>query len=623
MSLFVLLGLLGGLIVPPGATFTACRTDAAGLYHYELNPVRGLDDSTVPLGGNWGVTVNMGNVDSDPAPEIGVRVAKYTGTSYISRLVMLDDDLSELWARDIGDLGNVEVAGFTFADLNRDDRDEVLFPLSEVYFNTYPQYKGRVYALDGATGQDLLGWPYILPGWPEDPYMKPYSELVVADLDNNGTMEVLCEVSDNNSVRKSGSALYCLSATGDSLWKYWFYQDTTMRHGQWNKPAVADLDGDGTLEIICHEAKFNGQNPWNLLERRLFILNWDGSLRRQVRTEGPGSSFNPDYAPPVVADVDQDGDWEIVYVRRPGYVEVVDTTLNRLPGWPVDLTADAGYLYAGYTLCFSAPAVADMDGDGDLEIVVGSFGDRRSQFDWSGTIHALHHNGTPVTGFPYETRNGVWYSPGLADLDGQPGLEIFTAGCDSAFYVVTNSGDSLAGWPRRGFPTYWLPDEGSMGFLEGRIPMSKTAQLCDIDADSLIELLMSGADDRLYALSSAGPWNPAATPLATYHYDQWRTGWYRLSPTGVAEDRGSFDARRSTPNATVVRGVLDLPRDMTEVSGISDRVPRPALLDAAGRRVLDLKPGPNDVSRLAPGVYFVHSSFGIRHSSFSRVILAR
>jgi len=30
-------------------------------------------------------------------------------------------------------------------------------------------------------------------------------------------------------------------------------------------------------------------------------------------------------------------------------------------------------------------------------------------------------------------------------------------------------------------------------------------------------------------------------------------------------------------------------------------------MDAAGRKVLDLRPGANDISRLSPGVYFVRS----------------
>jgi len=54
-------------------------------------------------------------------------------------------------------------------------------------------------------------------------------------------------------------------------------------------------------------------------------------------------------------------------------------------------------------------------------------------------------------------------------------------------------------------------------------------------------------------------------------------------------------------------------------SGTSDRVPRPSLLDAAGRKVLDLKPGANDVRRLAPGVYFVLTEA----SAVAKVVLAR
>jgi hypothetical protein len=56
---------------------------------------------------------------------------------------------------------------------------------------------------------------------------------------------------------------------------------------------------------------------------------------------------------------------------------------------------------------------------------------------------------------------------------------------------------------------------------------------------------------------------------------------------------------------TIVRGVLLLPRDMTETSDVSDRVPRLPLLDISGRKVLDLHAGANDVRSLAPGVYFV------------------
>ncbi len=76
---------------------------------------------------------------------------------------------------------------------------------------------------------------------------------------------------------------------------------------------------------------------------------------------------------------------------------------------------------------------------------------------------------------------------------------------------------------------------------------------------------------------------------------------------------------RAVRRATIVRGVLRLPRDMTEFgSANSDRVPRPNLLDATGRKVMVLQPGGNDVRHLAPGVYFVRSPFEV-----TRVVLVR
>jgi hypothetical protein len=50
---------------------------------------------------------------------------------------------------------------------------------------------------------------------------------------------------------------------------------------------------------------------------------------------------------------------------------------------------------------------------------------------------------------------------------------------------------------------------------------------------------------------------------------------------------------------TVVRGVLFL------VAKGDGRMASRKLLDISGRKVLDLRPGPNDVWTLAPGVYFI------------------
>ncbi len=75
--------------------------------------------------------------------------------------------------------------------------------------------------------------------------------------------------------------------------------------------------------------------------------------------------------------------------------------------------------------------------------------------------------------------------------------------------------------------------------------------------------------------------------------------------TGLAE-RPKRVVTKPLPEPTIVGRVLWLPRDMTDFgSGKSGRVPRPALLDISGRKVMELQQGPNDIGGLAPGVYFV------------------
>jgi len=93
---------------------------------------------------------------------------------------------------------------------------------------------------------------------------------------------------------------------------------------------------------------------------------------------------------------------------------------------------------------------------------------------------------------------------------------------------------------------------------------------------------------------------------------------------GIEEDVARPVVR--TKMRTIVRGVLFLPRDMTEIrSGISGRATRPVLIDVNGRKVMDLHPGANDVRALAPGVYFVRQASGMARdaSSVIKVVVTR
>ncbi|MBM3330784.1 hypothetical protein FJY68_02895 [candidate division WOR-3 bacterium] len=90
--------------------------------------------------------------------------------------------------------------------------------------------------------------------------------------------------------------------------------------------------------------------------------------------------------------------------------------------------------------------------------------------------------------------------------------------------------------------------------------------------------------------------------------------WFGV-PTGV-EERQMPTAERQALAATVVRGCLVLPS-----SAFGDR--RSELVDASGRRVMQLRTGANDLGRLPAGVYFVRTDWADRTNRSYRVLLVR
>jgi hypothetical protein len=603
MVLIVCTALLFSGFLAPGRTVTLTEFGQNGDRTTVLGDHRLLDDTIINLEGTWGLAVNAGNFDDDPELEYVCRLSDVgQQNTRITRIVVFDDDLSRLWAQTWGHMGNPEPSSVTIADIDHDGYDDIIVPMCETFFPDPPNYKCRVYVLEAMSGRTKPGWPFICPGWPEDPYNDVYAEVAAADINGDDTLEILCVTTDFNSVRKGGASCYALNSHGDSIWRTEFYKgDTIDQHGCWTGPAVADLDGDGQKEIICHVNLHGRNNPWPLLERRLYIINSDGNIRREWQTQGALSAQSTDYASPVVADINADGAPEIVILRRTGFLDVFDTTGTRLSGFPVDLSTDAGYVSPSFTKAFSHPSVADLGGDEQLEIVVGSFGMVQTGADWGGHIHAFKPDGNPMSGFPVETRNAIWHAAGIGNVDTVSGYEILTAGCDSSFYVLNVQGESLPGWPKRDFPTYFLPDQGNMGFIEGKIPLCKTPFLTDADLDNLTEVLMTGSDGGFFVWDTDAEFDPAELPWPTLRLDKERTGSLWEPVTGIAQPPRVLPGRNRSRGPTLVCGTLRH----------SGREPA-SLLDLAGRRCAELMPGENDVRQLAPGVYLLREDSGLK-----------
>jgi hypothetical protein len=87
----------------------------------------------------------------------------------------------------------------------------------------------------------------------------------------------------------------------------------------------------------------------------------------------------------------------------------------------------------------SAPAVADVDGDGRSEAIAGSSGN---------LLHAFREDGSEPAGWPKQTGGWLLASPAVGDVDGDRRLEVVAATRDGWLFVW----DTPAG---RGAPQDW------------------------------------------------------------------------------------------------------------------------------------------------------------------------
>ncbi len=219
---------------------------------------------------------------------------------------------------------------------------------------------------------------------------------------------------------------------------------------------LADLDGDGTVEVVVGAS-----------DSLVYVFEHDGTARPGFPVHCQGAVS----AGVAVGDVDGDGAKELVVVTGdylgPAYVWVLDGGGETKPGWPVEIaqgtrgtpllvnlvgpaSSPPEIVVAGYdstvyawqgdgTVVWqrklsgmiqdSSPVGGDIDGDGQNEVVVCRTG------PWpTGAIVALETDGTIK--WEKATPSYVWSAPALWDVDKDRKPEV----------IVATSNPSATGW---------------------------------------------------------------------------------------------------------------------------------------------------------------------------------
>ena len=355
--------------------------------------------------------------------------------------------------------------------------------------------------LDGVIGAEIVGASWstreiyvfthdgsVLPGWPNSTVNLCWASPVIGDFDGDGDREIIAYDLDGTVYiwHHDGTELMDGDSNPATNGPF-FYAGPDSDGWHISTPALADMDGDGIVELIVAAPSDS-----------IYVLNADGSpvAGWPVHIGDEGAHVG---ASPVVGDIDGDTYPELILQNSAGRVLGLNHDGTLMSGWPN--WVDGNSFFAG------SAALADFTGDGRLEVVIPGM---------SGLCHFFRYDGSSMPGWPreYSSSGGTESSPVIADINGDGSLDIILGGENGRICAWELDGNHIAGFPIQ-----------LKNYIRG------TPTVKDIDFDGDLELIASCWDENVYIWDLSANDHRGCTQWNGFHGDQFNSGWKELVTT--------------------------------------------------------------------------------------------
>ena len=210
----------------------------------------------------------------------------------------------------------------------------------------------------------------------------------------------------------------------------------------YSAPTFADVDGDGDLDAVV------GESNGNLIYYENVGNATNPNYQAQTGSNNPFDGIDVgSLSTPILADVDGDGDLDAVVGESDGnlnYYENVGNATN--PNYQAQTGSNNPFnnIDVGSS---SAPILADVDGDGDLDAVVGEFSGNLNYYENVGNATNPNYQAQTGSNNPFNNIDvGSSSAPTFADVNGDGVLDAVVGAGDGnlSYFECFGTGTLIA-----------------------------------------------------------------------------------------------------------------------------------------------------------------------------------